>query len=445
MNCTESKELLVAYVEGLLEEPEKQAVAEHLKDCPACQAELKELTGLHDRLVTNGKTLAQSNLEKDVMNQVIREQNTRLKAATRTVGWGSAPPSGNGGPRPTLQTRRTIMKSPITRIAAAAAIIIIAALGVNYIMAPSVTWAQVIEPILNAKTVVFDMILGTDDTGIVMHDIVVGSRMRRNMSNMPNMTMIIDTDNSKLLALDTEAKTAAYADISGDLGERHRSFIKFVRQIITQLQEGQVEQLGERVIDGQKAVGFVGKGQNEAVTIWADPETAHPIRIEAQIGQEFSFIMKNFEFNADVDESLVSMNVPDGYTLQKKDLDLGNASEKDFVESLRIWAEIIGDGTFPETIGTESAMKEMPTLVQKVTAMQVSEEKGTQIGMSFAKGMLFHQTLESQGQWTYAGAGVKLGDANTAIFWYQPQGSATCRVIYGDLSVKDVAPEDLPK
>jgi hypothetical protein len=155
--------------------------------------------------------------------------------------------------------------------------------------------------------------------------------------------------------------------------------------------------------------------------------------------------MKNFQFNAAVDESLVSMDVPEGFTLQKTNIDLGNASEQDFVESLRIWAEIIGDGTFPAAIGTESTMKAMPTLIQKVTAMQVSQEKGTEIGMTFAKGMLFHQILESQGQWKYAGAGVKLGDANKAIFWYQPKGSATYRVIYGDLSVKDVAPENLPK
>ena len=438
MKCTESKELLVAYFEGLLEDSEQQAVDEHLKDCSACQAELQELKGLHDRLVTNCKALAQSNLEKDVMNQVIREQNIRLKAASRVVG-------ASGGPRPTLQIRRTIMKSPVTRIAAAAAVIIVAALGINSIMSPSVTWAQVVEPILNARNIVFDLIIGNEESGMVQHEIVVGSLMRRTMSNMPNMTMIIDADNEKLLALDTAGKTAAYADISGDLGERHRSFIKFVRQIVTQLQEGQVEQLDEKVIDGQKAVGFTGKGQNEEVTIWADPETALPIRIEAQIGQEFSFIMKNFEFNADLDESVVSMDVPEGYTLDKAELELGNASEEDLIESLRIWAEIIGDGTFPEAIGTEDTMAQMPVLIQKVAAMQVSEEKGTEIGMSFAKGMLFHQTLESQGKWNYAGAGVKLGDANTAIFWYQPRGSATYRVIYGDLSVKDIAEDNLPK
>ena len=432
MNCTECKELLVAHIEGLLDTSQERAVAEHLGDCEACRAEAETVRGLQGRLSKNGQAVAQSDLENDVMNLIVREQKVRLKAAEKAAE--------------RLSIRRIIMKSPVARIATAAAVIIIAAVGINYIMAPSVTWAQIIEPILNARTVVFDMILGTDDTGIVSHEIVVGSRMRKTMSNMPNMTMIIDTDNAKLLGLDTEAETAVYVDIAGDLGDRHRSYIKFVGQIIGQLQDGQVEELGEQVIEGQKADVFVGRGQNEQVTIWADPQTARPIRIEAQIGQDLSFTMKNFEFDADVDESLVSMDVPEGYALQKTDIALGNATEEDFVESLRIWAEIIGDGTFPEAVGSQSAMKDMPTLVQKVDAMQISEEQGTQIGISFARGLMFHQMLENQGgEWHYAGAGVKLGDADTPVFWYRPQGSDTYRVISGDLSVKDVAREDLPK
>jgi hypothetical protein len=42
------------------------------------------------------------------------------------------------------------------------------------------------------------------------------------------------------------------------------------------------------------------------------------------------------------------------------------------------------------------------------------------------------------------GEGVKLGDANKAIFWYRPEGATNYRVVYGDLSVKDMAPENLP-
>jgi outer membrane lipoprotein-sorting protein len=431
MKCTESKELLVAYFEGLLEDSEQQAVEEHLKDCSACQAELQELKGLHDRLVTNGKTLAQSNLEKDVMNQVIREQNVRLKTAARATD--------------ALKIRRTFMKSPTIKIAAAAVIIIAVVIG----LIPggnNITFADVVKPILTAKTIIVDVIIGTDDSNPVMHEIIVESKINRTMSNLPSMTMIIDLDDDSMLVLESGDKTAAYVDIQGDVKDRTQNYVNFLRQAIREVQENaNIEKLDEQIIDGQKAVGFKGTGPNESVTIWADPETALPIRIEAQIGQEFAFIMKNFEFDAAVDDSLVSMEIPEGYTLQDKSINLSDSTEDDFVESLRIWAEVIGDGTFPDTIGTESAMKAMPTLVLKLTQMQVSEEEGTQLGTSFGKGMLFHQILESQGTWNYAGASVKLGDAATAIFWYQPQGSATYRVIYGDLSVKDVAAENLPE
>ncbi len=78
MNCAECKEILVAYLEGLLAEDQKQAVTEHLKDCRTCQAEVKQLTNLRDRLVSNGRTVAQSDLENNVMNRIVREQNVRL-------------------------------------------------------------------------------------------------------------------------------------------------------------------------------------------------------------------------------------------------------------------------------------------------------------------------------------------------------------------------------
>ncbi len=140
MNCTESKELLVAYVEGLLDETEKQQIAEHLKDCPACQAESAEVRALRDRLVKNGKVLSDSRLEDEVLNQIIQEQNVRLKAAGK---------AGEG-----LKLRRIIMKSKITRMAAAAAIIFAVLIGVFSLTEGTPTFADVIKPILNARTVV---------------------------------------------------------------------------------------------------------------------------------------------------------------------------------------------------------------------------------------------------------------------------------------------------
>lgn len=345
----------------------------------------------------------------------------------------------------TVKVWRLIMRSGITKLAVAAVIIFAVLVGVN-LFNGSVTFADVVEPILNAKTMIFDIIIGDEETGTMMHEIVAGSRIRRTISNMPNLTQVIDLETGEMLVLDSDAHGAMYVDIEGSLRDRTENYVAFVRDVIVRLQENSsIKELGEIEIDGLKAVGFSLGGPNESVVIWADPETAHPIQIELKIGQ-LNAIMKNFEFDVELDESLLSMDVPAGYTLQEESVNLSDATEQDFVESLRIWAEILRDGTFPEAIGTEATMQQMPLLTEKIVELNLSDEEATHVGLSFAKGMLFHQVLETQdGSWQYAGNGVSLGDGETAVFWYQPAGSQTYRVIYGDLTVEDVLPEDLPE
>jgi negative regulator of sigma E activity len=427
MKCTETKELLVAYFEGLLEDSEQKAVEEHLKDCSACQAELQELKGLQDRLVTNGKALAQSNLEEDVMNQVIREQNTRLKAAARASD--------------ALKIRRTIMKSSITRIAAAAMIIVAVLVGISQFTGGTVTFAQAIEPILKAQTIVFDLVIGNDETSPVMHEVVSDSLIRRTISNMPNMVMIIDMDNNNMLALDTAGKTASYVEL-GQLAQKTENYIESIRRIIIDLQDGlDIERLAEREIDGKNAIGFKGRNDTGSIIIWADPKTALPIKIELE-REQWPAIFKNFEFDPQIEQ--ISMEIPEGYTQDKAQLDLSDADEQDLIESLRIWAKFLLNGVFPDAIGTEAYMNQIGVLGHKIPTLDIPESEKEQVGFQFAKGMIFLQNFELGDQWHYAGKGVNLGDANTAIFWYQPQGSETYRVIYGDLSVKDVAEENLP-
>ncbi|MFC1739402.1 anti-sigma factor family protein [Planctomycetota bacterium] len=436
MNCTESKELLVAYVEGLLEDSEKQAVAEHLKDCPACQAELQKLTGLHDRLVTNGKALAQSNLEKDVMNQVIREQNIRLKTATRATD--------------ALKIRRTIMKSPMLKIAAAAIIIIAVLIGINP-FGSTITFADVVKPLLNARTLILDIVVNTDgpdideDTDPVIHDVIVDQRIRRVISTQGHLANIFDTESAKMLTLHTEGKVAVYTDIQGHIQEITQNYVVFLLDIITDLQNNpdfEAEKIGEKEIDGQKVVGFLARD----LTIWADAETGLPVRIEGQ-SPRLSVIYKNFQFNIPVEEleQQVSMEIPDGYEMVEskgKEFDMGTPTEQDLVECLCIWSELLLDGNFPEKIGITELTKLLPQVEAKVAESVASAEEGTQKGMTLSKGMLFEMRLKDK---HYAGNGVKLGEADKVIFWYLPEGAETYRVIYGDLSVKDVAPENLPK
>jgi hypothetical protein len=343
---------------------------------------------------------------------------------------------------------RITMKSPIVKLAAAAVVVAAVFIGVHYIGNPfgtTVTFAQVIKPILNARTVVLDFIAGPEGKGPVIHDIVVGNRIRRTISNMETI-MIIDLDSARMLTLDPKTKGAAYIDIQGPLQEGTKNLLELVRKTITNLKDLPVQELGRHNIDGHKAIGFRESNPNVELTIWADPKTAQPIRIELLLAQKSLYILKNIEFDVQVDESLVSMEVPAGYALSKTEVTLRDFTEQDFIEGLRIWAKYLLDGSFPENISVEDYLKLTPLVGEKIGQLNVSTEEGTRLGMTFGRGMIFFQQLAPYGiDWHYAGKGVKLGDANTPIFWYRPKDSKTYRVIYGDLTVKDVKPEDLPK
>ena len=341
--------------------------------------------------------------------------------------------------------RSIIMKSPITKLAAAAVIIIAVLIGLNPFK-DTVTFADVIEPILNARTIVYDLVVGSEETGLIAHDIIVGSKIRR---TLPNMGLaIIDLDNARLLRLDPQDKSAVYVDIQGPFQKWMKNYLGLVRDIVTDMEnhpEWPVQELGQRQIDGQTAVGFLLSGPKIQLTIWANTETAAPIRIELQMGR-LKTIIKNIEFDVPVDESLVSMDVPDGYTLHEKELDYTDFDEQDFIVVLQHWAEHALGGNFPDSLSAEDILKVAPVLRQNIDQLNISDEEKMQIGMAMGRGFMFFRQVEFSGtDWHYVGKGVELGDANTAVFLYRPKGSDTYRVIYGDLSVKDSAPEDLPK
>ncbi|MBN1765898.1 MAG: hypothetical protein JW860_11615, partial [Sedimentisphaerales bacterium] len=180
------------------------------------------------------------------------------------------------------------------------------------------------------------------------------------------------------------------------------------------------------------------------VTIWADPRTALPIRIEQkQPGLEI--VCKNFEFDVELDESLFSMEVPEGYTMQQSQLDLTGSSEEQFIEYLRIFADIVCDGRFPPNVDIATVQRMALQIGQKLDALDLTEPEKMELGMQFAQGLLFLRFFKGEGSWHYAGDGVELGDSQTPIFWYRPEGSDHYRIIYGDLTVDEVLPEDIPQ
>ena len=59
------------------------------------------------------------------------------------------------------------------------------------------------------------------------------------------------------------------------------------------------------------------------------------------------------------------------------------------------------------------------------------------------QGILFYMSLKPENDAHYAGGGVKLGTPNRPIFWYKPTGAKQFRVIYADLHVKEMSPDEV--
>jgi hypothetical protein len=183
-------------------------------------------------------------------------------------------------------------------------------------------------------------------------------------------------------------------------------------------------------------------------------------------------VLSDFQFDVPLDESLFSLTPPEGYKMQEMNMDWSGGGEKDVIEILRRSADM-DNGVFPESLLDQK-------LIMKITmktTMKWSFEMGKQAAIAAAKhakeraegkepektvppemppemqkeqsetsnliGRMTTFLTENTG-WKYAGKGVKLGDAQTPIFWYIPKGSKQGRVIYGDLSVRDIAVDQLP-
>lgn len=81
--------------------------------------------------------------------------------------------------------------------------------------------------------------------------------------------------------------------------------------------EGQSERLGLENINGFQTEGFRQVSEYNDITIWADVYTGYPVKIEI-VHPNQKIIQQDFDFATELDDSLFTMDVPEGYDLQKE-------------------------------------------------------------------------------------------------------------------------------
>ncbi len=154
-------------------------------------------------------------------------------------------------------------------------------------------------------------------------------------------------------------------------------------------------------------------------------------------------------FDADLDDSLFRLEPPDGYTVKIQPR--GQVTENEMIDYLGILADFNGK-TFPDEtdIPNDRVNKawNKPKKDRTAAEQKLIERKDYYIGTFQRMPVgLFVEDHTVEKSFRYLGKGVKLGDKGRIVCWYKLKGAknpSLYRAVYGDLSVKDVAPEDLP-
>jgi outer membrane lipoprotein-sorting protein len=307
---------------------------------------------------------------------------------------------------------------------------------------------EVVANLVKARTARYDMTVTVagQPTMKAKAYFLAPSHFRQEMDN--GYVNIADWKTRRMVGLDSMNKVATVitmVNLPADPdGERQKNQFEMIRDRLQQAvggQEAKVESLGEKQLDGRTVVGFRLATRPVPMTVWADPKTKFPIRIDAvMIGPpRTEVVMTNYEFDIKLDKSKFSTEVPDGYTVTKTEIDVSTPTEKDFIAALRICGKATGGflkGVDPVAVAAFSGAYMAKQGITKDKSPTV--EQMQQI-VKVSRGFQFAMSLSPETDAHYAGADAKPGDSARAVFWYQPEKSKKYRVVYADFSVKELA------
>ena len=353
------------------------------------------------------------------------------------------------GEQPETESRplwRTIMKSPIGKLAAAAVIIIAVLVGIHLMDGSSnIAFADVLEQVRDFRPYSCTVTSQYEGKPAVTRDVMNLNLLQRREVYAGGYVQIFDLSQSpvKMLAVDPEKKLAIEKISPGIEFGRNFDLLRHLSSFENMPDKFDAEDLGDRRIEGQKAKGFHVPGKNNDWTIWANAQTGLPIHIKLihpKIGQKIT--MSKFEFDVDFDESLFELKAPQGYAFKQ----ILDPIEQDMIEGLEAVAKFLG-GEFPSVFELRPLQKALREYIEE-NNVSVSEDQMQSLGNKLSRGLKYFERINSNKDYfklSYVGGGVRLGDSDSAILCYRPQGSETYRVIYGDLRVQDVAGDNLLK
>lgn len=389
------------------------------------------------KLINQSQVQTSSKMDEHILSDAFNRINTMKAQRSSLAGWN---------------LRRTIMKSPLTKLAAAAVIIAAAVVAVNQFSGDgsSVVFARVVEQLHSARTMTYSMLTPTNIESMptVRMEIAFKEPMYVRTTTADGFVTIVDWAQGKGLSIMPPRKQFVDMEVSNfphDPAQDPFAVIEKLRALPTRADEV----LAEKEIDGRVLQGFRVAKDGMITTAWVDPQTKELARVEVEFTSApgMNMVLSDFQFDVELNDSLFSLTPPEGFTRVGVHADVSQVTEQDLIEYLRAWSSWMKDGTFPPTlVGLQLPKVAMEMAKQgKFIASEGGEQQRDKDATLMYRGMMFVAQLPAESNWRYVGENVKYGEAGRPIFWYRQAAGETYRVVYADLTVKDALPEDLPK
>lgn len=244
-------------------------------------------------------------MDEAVLNEVLMAQEQAKEKESAIV-------------QPTIW--RTIMKSPITKLAAAAIIIAIL-IGVHYlgrsIDGASVAWAEVVEQISNhTKYKCRQRVVREQGPQVPTMQVYHLNLSQRRQEVEDGSIHIIDMRGTDAITVELyPAQMKATVTKLIGFGPRKDPHII---EMVKRFEQESTERLGTKKQNGKILHGFRHQpNEYNDFTVWVDPDTKLPVEIElkhTQAGQ--TIFLDEFEFDFELDPSAFSTDIPDGYEVK---------------------------------------------------------------------------------------------------------------------------------
>jgi outer membrane lipoprotein-sorting protein len=437
-----SNEQLVQFVLGELASERACEIQAHLRQCELCRQSVARLRSLLDCAECMGELPGDEAAVESANREVL------LTAKTQEQD-----PSRRSVQSPATLFWRTIMSHRMTKWAVAAVVALAVMAGLSLMTGDGTgkVYARMVDQLHSVHTLTYSLVTqtGVESMPTVRLDMAYRDTGQLRTATTDGYVTVVESTGSGVKGISLVPPTKSYvvfemANVPDDPAKDPWATIEQLRTLPAQADKT----LGSKEIDGRTLDGFEVRQDDATTRVWIDPKTGQLVRAELEFAGApgMNMILSDFQLDVVLPDSFFTLEPPEGYTSVEVSADVSQVTERDFVEFLRLWSNWTVDASFPPTVNGPDIARIAVQMAQEGKfvgpfAPAYGAERQPQV---MYQGMVFIGRLPA-GTWRYAGQNVSFGDPATPIFWYQPEGSATWRIIYADLHAADVAPQDLPK